>query len=260
MSTCYGPYEIPSVLDEARRAAVWRTETQHRYCLALFRIDAQSHKAFRFPDGRIDCETCGPKRRREAVKQSARQFKSSATLYLTLVRPTQKARHAGTKQIGDRNGTGWYIPIWNAFALISNVPIRSKTGDPYSIEIPAAETDETCTDLLDMWLPENGRMTRPGYRKVDSDIPASQEKHSDQPKELRVALGTTNTRYEQNLEKVSIPFISQGDTMTIATRWSDANHEEALKNSNWRPPENDIDWEPPQELRDIENEEEKRSG
>lgn len=255
MSTCFDPSDISEMLATVRRSVSWRTEKQHLYCHVLLRVDAQSHEAWLKSDGNIDCPTCGPKRRREEADESTRQFVSDKALFLTLVRPTQQARHAVTKQIGDKEGTGWYIPIIGAFALISDVAIHSRTATPYSIEIHPYEQDGRFFELLAGWWPETGRMTRPRYRKTDADTDSC-----DPPRKPRVPLGTTNTRYEQNLATASILFVSREDTMRIATRWSAPEHQEALEASGWKPPNNRIDWRPPQELRDTDANAEENPG
>jgi hypothetical protein len=240
------------MLAQALQSVSWTTLRDHVYCLVHTRIDSRSHNAFRAGDDRIDCEECGASRRSDELIESFKQFEHDPVLWLTLVEPTKKARHAVTKQIGEKDGSGWYIPIQTAFALVSNIPIRSRAGISYSIQIPETERVEAFTRLLETWRPETGRMTRPGHRQESG--------RGRRKRKPRIALGTSNTRYEQYIGEASIRHISHGNSIDVFTQWFDQKHQEALARSNWKPPGSDIDRELPIEEPDPTAESEEDTG
>lgn len=238
MRTCHASEEIPGILIGAGRGFSWRVETDHLYGYCLHGGRDNGLAAKFITDGSIDCETCGPGRREKPGGELAGEFGLTTKVYLTLVLPTTNARSAVSKQVREKGGIGLYIPLRIATALLSDVPIRSKSGSTYSIELAKAERDSMYSRLLELWWPESGRMNWVGRKRRTRD-PEDRK---------RVPLGTTNARLPKNLDEARIRYLQGEGWVTISSEWHETGLQKALKKSNWKPPRGDAEWEPPDDM------------
>lgn len=255
--TCYEPVETDAVLEEACRQSLERPKKPHVQGFCVLHRKVSGLEAFFITDGLIDCEQCGPEVRRLAVSKALKGFSDQSVIYQTLVRPTSNARAATGKQLREKGGKGWYIPIFNATVLISNIPMLGKARTPYSSLVDDPARENFLESLLSMWWPDDRRMS---WANWPSSIPSESAKASGSDDGPRERLGFANTSLPGNLDKVLVYYVEAGRFLDIQADKFDPAAIEALRRSGFRQHEDFIDAESAFETPDPDTTQRKDTG
>lgn len=229
MRTCYDRGDIPEVLTAARRRMSWRTWTTHRTGYRLWYDSTSGLRGLLLADGTIDCGRCGSNKRRSRLTRAKLGFAEEEALFLALVLPTKNARAAIAKQVREKGAFGWFIPIHDAFAVFSTVPMLSKARLPYSIEVPATDQEGAFERILDLWWPDTGRMSWPNW---PSDSMSESVEDPPPAKEHGVLIGFTNRKLPEILAQAGIEFDESGPWIDIPKESFGPDLERVLRASN----------------------------